>query len=87
VRGVTVRIIVEGTGLRRLVRVEGRLTEEQVSELEGALGDDFDHAELDLQHLRSADRGGLAALRRLRGAGVMLRAVPPRIAFAIEDER
>jgi hypothetical protein len=69
------------------VRVEGRLTEEQVSELEGALGDDFDHAELDLQHLRSADRGGLAALRRLRGAGVMLRAVPPRIAFAIEDER
>jgi hypothetical protein len=83
---VTVRIIVEGTGPRRLVRVEGRLTAAEVPELEGALGDDPDHAELDLQHLRSADPGGLAALRRLRGAGVMLRAVPPRIAYAIEDE-
>ncbi len=84
---MTVRIIVDGTGARRLVRVEGRLTAEQVPELEGALGDDLDHASLDLQHLRSVDRGGLAALRRLRGAGVALRAVPPRIAYAIEDER
>jgi ABC-type transporter Mla MlaB component len=83
---VTVRISVEETNHRRLVRVEGRLTVDELSELEGALGDDATCVELDLQNLRSADGAGLAALRRLRAAGVGLRAVPPRIAFEIEDE-
>ena len=78
--------MVEETDRRRVVRVEGRLTVAELAELEGALGDDPAHAELDLQNLRSADRAGLDALRRLRAAGVSLRAVPPRIAYAIEDE-
>ena len=85
-RDVTVRIMVEEAGQRRIVRVEGRLTVAELAELEGALGDDLTHAELELQNLRSADAGGLAALRRLRDAGVVLRSVPPRIAYAIDDE-
>lgn len=85
-RDVTVRIMVEEGSQRRVVRVEGRLTVAELAELEGALGDDPSRAELELQNLRSADAGGLAALRRLRDAGVVLRSVPPRIAYAIEDE-
>lgn len=83
---MTVRISVEETGQRRVVRVEGRLTVEEVPELEGALGDDLTVAELELHDLRSADSAGLAALRRLRAAGVALRAVPPRIALEINEE-
>ncbi|MGH7286825.1 MAG: hypothetical protein ACREI8_02265, partial [Myxococcota bacterium] len=83
---VTVRIMVEETGRRRVVRVEGRLTVVELAELEGALGEDLTHAELELQDLRSADAGGLAALRRLRAAGVALRSVPPRIALEIDEE-
>ena len=80
---VTLRITVEETSLSRIVRVEGRLTVEEIPELEGALGDDLTHTEMQLQNLRSADSAGLAALRRLRAAGVELCAVPPRIAYEI----
>lgn len=83
VGGVTLRITVEETGLRRIVRVEGRLTLEQIPELEGALGDDLNNTEIQLENLRSADPAGLAALRRLRAAGAALCAVPPRFAFEI----
>lgn len=83
---VTVHITVEETSRRRLVRVEGRLTVAELGELEGALGDDPTHAALELRNLRSVDAEGLAALRRLRAAGVVLCGVPPRIALEMEDE-
>lgn len=68
------------------MRVEGRLTAQEVPALEGALGDDPTRAELELANLRSADAAGLIALRRLRATGVALSAVPPRIAYEIDDE-
>jgi len=83
---VTVRISVEETDRRRVVRVEGRLTAEEIAELEGALGDDGPQTTLQLENLRSADAAGIAALRRFRAAGVVFCAVPPRIAYEIEDE-
>ena len=82
---MAVRITVEETGPRLVLRVEGRLTLEEIPELEGALGGDLTRVELQLQNLRSTDAAGLAALRRLRAAGVVLRAVPPRIAYELED--
>ncbi len=82
---MTVRITVDEANRRRVVRVEGRLTFVEVEELEGALGDDLSHAELRLQNLRSADSAGLAALRRLRDAGVALSGLPPRIAYELDD--
>jgi hypothetical protein len=82
---VTVRITVDEANRRRVVRVEGRLTSAEVAELEGALGDDLTQAELRLENLRSTDSAGLAALRRLRDAGVVLSGLPPRIAYELDD--
>jgi anti-sigma factor RsiW len=83
---VTVRITVEETARRRVVRVDGRLTAAEVSDLENALGDDPALAEINLRDLRSVDADGLAALRRMRAAGFALRETPPRIRFEIEGE-
>lgn len=80
---MTVRITVEETRPRRTVRVEGRLTIEELPELEAALGGDLTHTDIHLQNLRSADSASLAALRRLRATGALLCAVPPRIAYEI----
>ncbi len=80
------RIIVEARGPLRVVRVEGRLSAEEVSELEGALGDDPRQVELQLANLRSADAAGIVALRRLRDAGVVLCGTPPTIAYDISGD-
>ena len=82
---MTVRITVEETRQRRLVRVDGRLTVAELGELEGALGDPA-LTEIELRNLRSADAGSLAALRRWRAEGFTLSAVPPRFALEFDDE-
>jgi hypothetical protein len=85
-RDLTVRIIVEASAPLRVVRVEGRLTAAEVSELDGALGDDLCQVRLCLEHLRSADAAGIAALRRLRDAGVVLCGTPPTIGYDISGD-
>ncbi|MGH7340671.1 MAG: hypothetical protein ACREKH_09295 [Candidatus Rokuibacteriota bacterium] len=83
---MTVRIIEDERGPPRIIRVEGRLTGREVSELEGALGNDLGQVELRLGNLRSADAAGIAALRRLRAAGVILRETPASLDFEIANE-
>ena len=83
---MTLRIAVaEAAGIRH-VQLDGRLTAEEVGELERVIGSDPGAACLELENLRSADAAGLAALRRLRTAGVELRRVPVHQAWRIEDE-
>jgi len=73
-------------GAPRRITVEGRLTGAEVGELEQAVGDDATTVCLDLENLRSADAAGLAALRRFRSEGALLRGVPPHLAWRIEGE-
>jgi hypothetical protein len=83
---VTARITVSEDRNRRLIRVEGRLSDEEVDELEQAIGDDPAHACLELSELRSADAVALSLLRRLKHSGTELRGLPPHLAWRIEDD-
>ena len=84
-RRVTVRIIVEETAPYLRVRIEGRLTADEIGELAGVLAEDLAHTELDLCELRAVDSVGLGVLRRLRDEGAKLLNVPPRLAFDLEE--
>jgi len=83
-RRITVRITILSDEAPRRIAVEGRLSAAEIGELELAIGDDPSGAFLELQNLRSADRAGLAALRRARAEGALLVGVPPHIAWRLE---
>ena len=83
---MTLRITTEETRALRVIGLEGRLTAAEVGELEGVVGNAFEGVFLELCHLQSVDRAGLAALRRLRAAGVSMRGAPPHLAAQILDE-
>ena len=83
---MTLRITVAQYAAHRCVRLEGRLTGEEVSELDAVVGDAPGAVCLELEDLQSADHDGLVALRRLRREGVDLRVVPPHLAWRLEDE-
>ena len=83
---MTLRIAVaeNDEGVRH-VHIDGRLTGDEVGELEQVIAGDPHAVCLELENLRSADAAGLAALRRLRAEGVELRGVPPHLAWRIEE--
>lgn len=81
---MTLRITVRQQRSLRYIQLAGRLTGEEVGELDQAVGDDPSAARLELESLRSADAAGLAALRRLRAEGFELCSVPPHLAWRIE---
>ncbi len=83
---MTVRITVIEDGTVRRIRLEGRLSAEEIEELEKILGDDPSTVYLDLAELRSADAGALALLRRLRREGFEMRDAPPHLVWRIEEE-
>jgi len=85
-RCVTLRITVGRNGTTRCIALAGRLTGEEVGELEGLVHEDPDASRLELTELRSADEAGLAALRRLREEGIEMRGAPPHLAWRIEEE-
>jgi hypothetical protein len=66
--------------------LEGRLSVNEIGELEPVVGDDPSTVCLDLGDLRSADACGLALLRRLRREGFEMRGVPPHLAWRIEED-
>jgi hypothetical protein len=72
--------VVEGTD-RRVVRLAGRLSVAQVSDLL-RMWADVAPVELDLTDLVSADSGGIEALRRIRDAGTSLVGAPGYIGCA-----
>lgn len=80
---VTVRIsVIESSPIRRIA-VDGRLSRDEVGELEQAIGSEVAKVRLELANLRGADADGLAALARLRLAGVELRGLSPHLAWQI----
>jgi ABC-type transporter Mla MlaB component len=84
---VTVRIrVVDGSPLRRIA-VDGRLSHDEVEELEHAVGSPVENVCLDLANLRGADAAGLDALARLQRAGVELRGLSPHLAWQIGASR
>lgn len=80
---VTVRITVITDRPRLRLRVEGRLSRDEVGELEQLIGNDPAATCLDLASLRSADATGLAVLRRLRAEGVTFSDLSPHLALRI----
>ena len=75
--------LVEGSG-RPVVRLAGRLSVAQVSELL-RMWADVAPVELDLTDLVSADSGGIEALRRIRDAGTPLVGAPGYIRMRIDS--
>jgi len=85
-RLVTVRFTVTEERKVRRIGLEGRLSAEEIEELEQLVGDDPSAVYLDLAELRSADGCGLALLRRLRREGFEMCGVPPHLAWRIEED-
>ena len=77
--------VIDDRPMRRL-RVEGRLTADEVPELEQLVGTDPRAVCLDLSELRSVDGTALDVLRRLRDQGFVMKSVPQHLAFRIEGE-
>jgi len=82
---VTLRISIRDAPSGRIIYVEGRLTREEVPELEGALGTGRTDR-LDLSNLLSVDACGLAALRHLRAAGFEMIGTSVTLKWKIEDD-
>lgn len=83
---VSLRITVVTDHAVRHIRVEGRLTGEEVGELDREIGLDPRAVCLELDNLRSADESALAMLRRLRDQSVEMRGVPPHLAWRIDED-
>jgi len=83
---VTVRFTVTQDRAVRRIRLEGRLSADEIGELEQLVGDDPRRTCLDLAELRSADAPALEFLRRLRREGVEMQGAPPHLAWRIEEE-
>jgi hypothetical protein len=69
---------------RRLVRLAGRLSVEQIPELLGACAEAL-RIQLDLTDLVSADPAGIEALQRLRGQGATLYGAPGYIQLKLDS--
>ena len=69
---------------RRLVRLAGRLSVEQVPELMGACAETFP-LQIDLSDLVSADAAGIEALQRLRSQGATLLGAPGYLQLKLDS--
>ena len=83
---MTVRFTVTEDRAVRRIRLEGRLSADEIAELEQLVGVDPRRVCLDLAELRSADAPGLELLRRLRSEGVEMCGARPHLAWRVEEE-
>ena len=74
---MTLRIIEEGLSPPATVKLEGRLTGEEVPELRRVCGGMKGRLVVDLCDLQSADREGVRVLRELRARGAGLVGASP----------
>jgi hypothetical protein len=84
--GLAFRITDRDGDERKVLKLDGHLTHEEVAVLLEEVKTKRAPILLDLTHLLSADRDGLAALRQLRDSGVALLGVSPFMALLLEDE-
>ena len=82
---VTLRISILAAQPTLRIRVEGRLSIDEVGELEQLVGKPGATC-LELAELRSADAAGLATLRRLRAEGIAMTGLSPHLAWRIEAD-
>jgi ABC-type transporter Mla MlaB component len=84
-RGVTLRIGCEDDSPGGGVRLVGRLTREELPELDRVAALARRPLRIDVTHLMSADADGLAALKRLREEGAVLEGASPYLRLALGD--
>ncbi|MEJ2085544.1 MAG: hypothetical protein P8Y44_07680 [Acidobacteriota bacterium] len=78
---------VESSSEGRQLRVEGRLSGEEIAELEQVARSPELPVRVDLSQLDSADEAGIALLRNLESEGVELVGVRPLIEYRIHESR
>jgi hypothetical protein len=81
--GVTLRIGPYDDAPGGGVRLVGRLTGEELPELERVIALGRRPMRIDVTHLMSADSDGLAALKRLREEGAVLEGASPYLRLAL----
>jgi anti-anti-sigma regulatory factor len=79
------RIVVLIEGSNTVVKVDGRLDAEGVSELEKVTLEVSAALCLDLSGLRLADAEGIAALLRLQKAGAVIQGASPYLKLLLEE--
>jgi hypothetical protein len=82
---LTFRVTARDDDETKVLKLDGHLTLEEVPVLLEEVETKGAPLRLDLTHLLSADRDGLATLRRLREAGVALLGVSPYVALLLDD--
>jgi len=81
---MTLRITPAGSGPSATLKVDGRLTSEEVAELRHACDRVEGRLTLDLSGLQSADRQGVSALQELRTKGAELIGASPYLQLLLD---
>ena len=82
---MTLRISTVGPDPTMALKLDGRLTSEEVPELRRVCADLKGQATLDLTDLQFADRTGVSVLRELRAHGAKFTGASPYIELLIDD--
>jgi len=85
-RSMTLRITVRALGPPTTVKMDGRLTAEEVPELWSVCAEIEGRLALDLTDLKSADRQGVSALQELRAKGADLIGVSPFLGLLLDRQ-
>lgn len=81
---MTLRITAAGSGQSTTLKIDGRLTSEEVPELRLACDRVEGRLVLDLSGLQSADRQGVSVLQELRTKGVELIGASPYLQLLLD---
>jgi ABC-type transporter Mla MlaB component len=81
---LTLRITDHDEDETKVLKLDGNLTHEEVAVLRDVAEGRGAAVCLDLTHLLSVDREGIAALRQLRDRGALLQGVSPYIALLLD---
>jgi len=84
---MTLRISSRGPGSTASLKLDGRLTAEEVAELRRACAGVQGQVVLDLTDLQFADRQGLSALREFRAHGAQLVGVSQYLGLLLGETR
>jgi hypothetical protein len=84
---ICINTVAESSGIGNIVKVVGRLQEDDFDELLGAVQQSDDPVSLDLTELQSIDRPAATLLCELIGRGVEVRSASPYVMLLLGSER